>query len=67
MFLVSEELNNFFQNAPKTIIGNLYVIDFNSSITNSIEKVIKANRNHPSPSILSMKQKSKIYRPLFIQ
>ena len=42
MLLVSEELNNFFQNAPKTIIGNLYVIDFNSSITNSIEKVFKA-------------------------
>lgn len=67
MLLVSEELNNFFQNAPKTIIGNLYVIDFNSSITNSIEKVIKANKNHPCSSILSMKQKLKIYRPLFIQ
>ena len=55
--LVSEELNNFFQNAIKTlnINENSYIVDSSSSITDPVDKAINTYKNHPS--ILLIKQK----------
>ena len=55
--LVSEELNNFFQNAIKTlnINENSYIVDSSSSITDPVDKTITTCKNHPS--ILLIKQK----------
>ena len=55
--LVAEELNNFFQNATKTlnINENSYIIDSSSSITDPVDKAINKYKNHPS--ILLMKEK----------
>ena len=54
---MSEELNNFFQNATKVlnIDGNSYIVDSSSSITDPVDKAIKAGKNHHN--ILLMKQK----------
>ena len=48
--LVSEVLNNFFQNATKAlrINENSYIVDSSSSITDSIDKAINTYKNHPS-------------------
>ena len=55
--VVSQELNNFFQNATKTvnINENSYIVDLSSSITDPVDKAINANKKHPS--ILLIKQK----------
>ena len=55
--LVSEELNNFFQNATKNldINGNSYIVDSSSSITDPVDKAISTYKNHPS--ILLVKKK----------
>ena len=57
--LVSEKLNNFFQNATKTrklnINENSYVVDSSSSITDPVHKEINTYKNHPN--ILLIKQK----------
>ena len=47
--LVSEELNNFFQNATKTlnINENSYIVDSSSSITDLVDKAINTCKNHP--------------------
>ena len=52
---MSEELNNFFQNATKVlnIDGNSYIVDSSSSITDPVDKAIKAGKNHRN--ILLMK------------
>ena len=46
--LVSEELNNFFQNATKTlnINENSYIADYSSSITGPVDKAINTYKNH---------------------
>ena len=48
--LVSEKLNNFFQNATKTlnINENSYIVDSSSSITDPVDKAINTYKNHPS-------------------
>ena len=55
--VVSQELNNFFQNATKTgnINENSYIVDLSSSITDPVDKAINTNKKHPS--ILLIKQK----------
>ena len=55
--LVSEELNNFFQNSTKNldINENSYIVDSSSSITDPVDKAINTYKNHPS--ILLIKQK----------
>ena len=55
--VVSQELNNFFQNATKTvnINENSYTVDLSSSITDPVDKAINTNKKHPS--ILLIKQK----------
>ena len=55
--LVSEELNNFFQNATKTlnINQNTYIVDSSSSITDPVDNAINTCKNHPS--ILLIKHK----------
>ena len=55
--LVSEELNNFFQNARKTlnINENSYIVGFSSGITGPVDKAINTDKNHPN--ILLIKQK----------
>ena len=55
--LVPEKLNNFFQNATKTlnINENSYVVDSSSSITDPVHKGINTYKNHPN--ILLFKQK----------
>ena len=55
--LVSEELNNFFQNARKTlnINQNTYIVDSSSSITDPVDNAINLCKNHPS--ILLIKHK----------
>ena len=55
--LVSEELNNVFQNVTKTLNMNedSYIVDFSSSITDPVDKAINTYKNHPS--ILLIKQK----------
>ena len=55
--LISEELNNFFQNATKTlnINENSYIADSSSSITDPADKAINTSKNHPR--ILLIKQK----------
>ena len=65
--LVSEELNNFFQNAIKTlnINENSYIVDSSSSITDPVDKAINTYKNHPS--ILLIKQKMRKCGQLFIQ
>ena len=48
--LVSEELNNFFENATRglEINENFYIIDTDSNKINSVEKAINKYTNHPS-------------------
>ena len=48
--LVSEELNNFFQNAIKTlnINENSYIADSSYSITDPVDKAINTYKNLPS-------------------
>ena len=48
--LVSEEFNNFFENATRSleINENSYIIDTDSNEINSVEKAINKYRNHPS-------------------
>ena len=48
--LVSEELNNYFQNATKTlkISENLYIVDSSFSMTNLVDKANNAYKNHRS-------------------
>ena len=55
--LVPEKLNNFFQNATKTlnINENSYIADSSSSITDPADKAINTSKNHPR--ILLIKQK----------
>ena len=55
--LVSEELNNFFQNLTKNldINENSYIVDSSSSITDPVDKAISTYKN--PPSILLIKQK----------
>ena len=54
--LVSEELNNFFQNATTLNINeNSYIVGSSSSITDPAEKAINTSKNHPR--ILLIKQK----------
>ena len=54
---VSEELNDFFQNATKTlnINENSYIVYSSSSITDPVNKAINTYKNHPR--ILLGKQK----------
>ena len=55
--LVSEKLNNFFENVTKTlnINKNSYIVDSNSSITDPLDKTANTYKNHSS--ILLIKQK----------
>ena len=55
--LVSEELNDFFENATKTlnINENSYIVGSSSSITDPVDKAISTYKNHSS--ILLIKQK----------
>ena len=55
--LVSEELNNLFQNTTKSIniIEKSYIVDSSSSITDPVDKAINTYKTHPS--ILLIKQK----------
>ena len=48
--LVSEEFNNFFENATRSleINENSYIIDTDSNEINSVEKAINKYRNHSS-------------------
>ena len=48
--MVSEELNNFSENAIRglEINENFYIIDTDSKKINSVEKAINKYRNHPS-------------------
>ena len=48
--LVSEEFNNFFENATRSleINENSYIIDTDSNEINSVEKAINKYRKHPS-------------------
>ena len=48
--LVSEEFNNFFENATRSleINQNSYIIDTDSNEINSVEKAINKYRNHSS-------------------
>ena len=64
--LGSEELNNFFQNATKTlnINENSYFAYSSSSITDAIDKTINAYKSHPS--ILLIKKNRKC-GPFFIE
>ena len=53
--LVSEELNNFFQNATKTlnIIENSYLTKNANEVLDSVDKAVFKYKNHPS--ILTIK------------
>ena len=55
--LASKELNNFFQNATKTlnINENSYIVDSCFSITELVDKAINTYKSHPN--IFRMKQK----------
>ena len=55
--LVSEELNNFFQNAitNPNINDNLSVVHSSSSITNPVDKAINTYKNYPSILLLEQK------------
>ena len=55
--LVSEELNNFFQNAIKTLNINekTYIVDSSSSITDTVDKAINTYKNHPSTLLIKQK------------
>ena len=48
--LVSEEQNNFFQNATKVLSSNenSYIVDSSSSIADSIDKAINTYKNYSS-------------------
>ena len=53
--LVSEELNNFFQNATKTlnIIENSYLTNNTNEVLDPVDKAVFKYKNHPS--ILTIK------------
>ena len=52
-----EELNNFFQNATKTINNseNSYIVDSSSSINDPVDKAINTYKNHPSIFLIRQK------------
>ena len=55
--LVSEELNNFFQNATKVlnINENSNIVDSSFSITDTVDKAINTYKNHPSILLIIQK------------
>ena len=57
MTFVSQQLNNFFQNATKTlnINENSYIVDLGSSITDPVDKTINTYKNHPSILLIKLK------------
>ena len=58
--LVSEKLNNFFENETRglEINENSYIIDTDSYEINSIEKAINKYRNHPSVLLIKSRLKN---------
>ena len=61
--LVSEELNNFFENATKTlnIIGNSYLTNNANEVLDPVDKSIFKYKNHPS--ILTIKNSLGVTTP----
>ena len=61
--LVSEELNNFFQNATKTfnIIENSYLTNNANEVLDLVDKAVFKYQNHPS--ILTIKNSLHVTKP----
>ena len=61
--LVSEELNNFFQNATKTlnIIENSYLTNNANEVLDPVDKAVFKYKNHPS--ILAIKNSLVVTTP----
>ena len=65
--LVSEELNNFFRNTPKTlnIIENSYLTNNANEILDPVDKAVFKYKNHPG--ILTIKNSLRVTTPFLFQ